>query len=203
MFRMTSFVFTLLLPGLCLAQVPPGEPYDPAKHPNPILTYVTNANFSMSTYGDATDISGIDLMGLAQSEATRESIQLARGAMRRTRIGPFSVEITYYPVVRQTFKLVDGGDFVLHSFKFPRTGLPPNDARILLNQAAVEQKKDPREMRFGGVTAPEELDIRGREALLFEKDGVITVYWVEAGVGHTVTAKLPRRELFRLIEDLL
>jgi hypothetical protein len=74
---------------------------------------------------------------------------------------------------------------------------------MLLNQAAVEQKKDPRESRFGGVAAPEDFDVRGREALLFERESRITVFWIENGVGHTVTADIPRRELFRLIDDLL
>ena len=109
--------------------------------------------------------------GCRSPKAARNSIQVARGAIRRTRIGPVNPEVTFYPVVRQTFKLADGGEFVLHSFKFPRLGIPANDARILLNQAAVERKRNPREMRFGGNDAPEELDIRGREALLFEKEG--------------------------------
>jgi hypothetical protein len=203
MFRITPFLLSLLLPALAPAQVPPGDPYDPARHPNPILTYVVNASFSMSSYAEANEDAGIDLLGLSQSEGTRESIEMARGGIRRTRIGPINPEVTYYPVVRQTFKLTDGGQFVLHSFKFPRLGIPANDARILLNQAAVEKKRDPREMRFGGNDAPEELDIRGQEALLFEKEGLITVYWVESGVGHTATARIPRRDLFRLIEDLL
>jgi hypothetical protein len=57
-------------------------------------------------------------------------------------------------------------------------------------------------MRFGG-TAPEVLEIRRTEGLLFEKDGKITVYWEERGVGHTATSTLAREELFRIIEDLL
>ena len=47
------------------------------------------------------------------------------------------------------------------------------------------------------------LDHCVEQGLLFEKDGQITVYWQEDGVGHTATASLPRKELFRVIEDLL
>ena len=57
-------------------------------------------------------------------------------------------------------------------------------------------------MRFGG-SAPEMLEIRGTAGLLFEKDGKVTIYWEEAGAGYTVTSSLPRRQLFRIIEDLL
>jgi hypothetical protein len=57
-------------------------------------------------------------------------------------------------------------------------------------------------MRFGGEK-PETLEIRGARGLLFEKEGQTTVYWQEQGIGHTVTASLPRQELFEIIEDLL
>jgi anti-sigma factor RsiW len=71
-----------------------------------------------------------------------------------------------------------------------------------LNEAAMEKKKKPSEMRFGGAK-PEVMEIRGARALLFENDGSLTVYWQESGVGHTVTASMPRKELFEVIEDLL
>ena len=71
-----------------------------------------------------------------------------------------------------------------------------------MNEAAVERKKKPAEMRFGGAK-PEVLEIRGARALLFEKDGSLTVYWQEQGVGHTATASMPRQTLFEIIEDLL
>jgi hypothetical protein len=57
-------------------------------------------------------------------------------------------------------------------------------------------------MRFGGA-GPEQLDVRGIPGLLFERDGVLTIFWVEEGVAHTATSTLPHRELFRVIEDLL
>jgi anti-sigma factor RsiW len=92
----------------------------------------------------------------------------------------------------------------MYSFRFPKVALPipPNFTQIVLNEAAVERKKKPSEMRFGGEK-PEAFGIRGSPALLFEKDGQTTVYWQEEGVGHTVTSRLPRKELFNVIEDLL
>ena len=81
--------------------------------------------------------------------------------------------------------------------------LPREYARIILNEAAVEKRKKPAEMRFGG-TAPEQLEIRGRQGLLWEKEGQPTiVYWQEEGVGHVAMASMPRQELFSVIEDLL
>jgi len=57
-------------------------------------------------------------------------------------------------------------------------------------------------MRFGG-TAPEQLEIRGARGLLFDKEGQITIYWQEEGVGHVAMASLARQELFRVVDDLL
>src|SRR5207253_10761961 len=113
-------------------------------------------------------------------------------------------DVTFYPVVRQKFKLSEGADLVLYSFRFPKVpALPQDFARIVLNEAALEKKKKPSEMRFGGAK-PETLEIRGARALLFENDdGQLTVYWQENGVGHALTAMLPRKELFEIIEGLL
>jgi len=114
----------------------------------------------------------------------------------------FRTDVTFYPVVRQKFKLAGGMDLVLYSFKFPRVALPREYARIILNEAAIEKKKKPSEMRFGG-TAPEQLEIRGARSLLWKKDGQTTIYWQEEGVGHVVMGMLDQQELFRVIEDLL
>jgi anti-sigma factor RsiW len=57
-------------------------------------------------------------------------------------------------------------------------------------------------MRFGG-NPPEELEIRGAPGLLWRKDGQLTVYWQEEGVGHVVRGSQPQEELFRVIEDFL
>jgi len=87
--------------------------------------------------------------------------------------------------------------YILQVGKFPS-----GRADLVLNEAALEKKKKPSEMRFGG-SKPETLEIRGAPALLFENEGLITVYWQEQGVGHTVTSSISRRALFKVIEDLL
>ena len=114
----------------------------------------------------------------------------------------FRTDVTFYPVVRQKFRLANGSDLILYSFRFPKVTLPREYARKILNEAAIEKKKKPSEMRFGG-TAPEQLEIRGARGLLFDKDGQITVYWQEEGVGHVAMASLERQELFRVVDDLL
>jgi hypothetical protein len=114
----------------------------------------------------------------------------------------FRTDVTFYSVVLQKFKLTSGSNFVFYSFRFPKVALPPNFTRIVLNEAALERKKKPSEMRFGG-TSPEILDIRGARGLLFEIDDKTTVFWQEQGVGHTITSAMPRKELFQVIEDLL
>ena len=73
---------------------------------------------------------------------------------------------------------------------------------MVLDEAAVQKKKKPSEMRFGG-SAPEELEIRGAKGLLWEKDGQTTVYWQEGGIGHVATGSQKQDELFDVIEDLL
>jgi len=114
----------------------------------------------------------------------------------------FRTDVTFYPVVRQKFTLAGGAEFTLYSFRFPKVSLPRDFGRMVLNEAATEKKKKPSEMRFGGRAA-EMVDIRGIGGLLFDERGAVTIYWEEEGSGHTATAALPRRELFRIIEDLL
>ena len=204
MLRKTSFIALMLLCLPLWAQVPPGDPYDPAKHPNAIITYVLSRDFKASAYAEAAKEAGIELLGLAQPEAIRQSIEMAAGGIRKTNILGRSVEVVYYPVVRQTFKLSGGEDITLSAFKFPRiSSIPPGAIPAVLDQAAREKKKNPQEMRFGGTEMPEQFRIRGSDALLFDKDGVVTAYWTEDGVGYTATGKMDRRRLFGIIEDLL
>ena len=187
------------------AQIPPpGPPFDAARHPNPIITFVENKDFRPASSEDAQKDAGIDLLGFSQSEGQREAVEMASGKyVKNMAILSVRSDVTFQPVVRQKFKLSDGADLVLHSFKFPRIGgLPRDFAQFVLHEAATEKKKKPAEMRFGGA-APEQLEIRGVPGLLFEKDGEITIYWVEEGIAHTATARLGRRELFRVVEDLL
>jgi len=205
MLRTARLLLLVLLPTAAIAQTPPpGNPYDPARYPNPIITFVEEKDFKDADYAQVQKDAGIEILGLSQSEGKRDSLAIAPGRFVRsmTILGNIRSDVTFYPVIRQTFKLTSGGDILLHSFKFPRVSLPKDFGRIVLNEAATEKKKKPSEMRFGGI-APEVLEIRGTEGLLFDKDGKITVYWEEAGVGHTATSTLERREFFRIIEDLL
>jgi len=205
MLRTARLLLLALLPATAIAQTPPpGSPYDPARFPNPIITFVEDKDFKEADYAQVQKDAGIEILGLSQSEGKRDSLAIAPGRFVRsmTILGNIRSDVTFYPVIRQTFKLSAGGDLLLHSFKFPRVSLPRDFGRIVLNEAATEKKKKPNEMRFGGM-APEVLEIRGTEGLLFDKDGKITVYWEEAGVGHTATSTLERREFFRIIEDLL
>jgi hypothetical protein len=207
MYRPLSFLLltaALVSPVLTFAQTPPpGAPFDASKHPNPIITFVETKDFKSITPGQIKEQSGIELLGISQDEGKRDSIEIADGRfVKNMSILGGRTDVTFYPVVRQKFALNGKGDLVLYSFRFPKVALPPDFARIVLNEAALERKKKPSEMRFGGAK-PETLEIRGARALLFESDGQITVYWQEQGIGHTATATLPRQDLFQIIEDLL
>jgi hypothetical protein len=204
MFRVAFFVLAVLLSTVAAAQTtPPGAPYDVSKHPNPIVTFVEEKDFKPATYEGAKKASGIELLGLAQDEATQQSVEVADGRfVKNMQILNFRTDVTFYAVVRQKFKLSSGPDLVLYSFRFPKVALPPQYARMVLNEAAIEKRKKPSEMRFGG-NPPEELEIRGARGLLWQKDGQTTVYWQEEGVGHVVTGSQPQEELFRVIEDFL
>jgi hypothetical protein len=205
MFRAATFLLVFATAATAVAQTPPpGPPFDASKHPDPIVTYVETKDFKALSPDHVKSQAGIDLLGLSQEQARRESLEIADGRyLKSMTILGFRTEVTYYPVVRQKFKLTDGGaDIVMYSFRFPKVALPPEFTRIVLNEAGIEKKKKPAEMRFGGEK-PETFSIRGAGALYFEKDGELTVYWQEEGVAHTITANLPRNELFRIIEDLL
>ena len=204
MFRLAAFIAVIAASTAAAAQTPPpGAPFDAAKHPNPIITYVETKDFKSATPEEVKKSTDIELLGLAQDAAKRQSMEIADGRfVKNMSILNVRTEVTFYPVVRQTFKLASGSELILYSFRFPKVALPQDFSRIVLNEAAIERRKKPSEMRFGGAK-PETLEIRGARALLFENDGQITVYWQEQGVGHTATANLPRKELFEIIEDLL
>src|SRR5437660_9196890 len=193
MFRVALFLLILLLSTLPAAgqTPPPGAPFDASRHPNPIVTFVEEKDFKSATYDQAKKDAGTELLGLSQDEAKRESVELADGRfVKNMSILNFRTDVTYYPVVREKYKLASGSDLVLYSFRFPRVALPREYARIILNEAAVEKRKKPSEMRFGG-TAPEQLEIRGARGLLWEKEGQATVvYWKEEGVGQVAVASL-------------
>ena len=204
MCRVAFFVLAVLLSTVAGAQTPPpGAPYDSSKHPNPIVTFVEEKDFKPATYEEAKRAAGIELLGLAQDQAKQQSVELADGRfVKNMQILNFRTDVTFYAVVRQNFKVSSGSDLVLYSFRFPKVALPSQYARMVLNEAATEKRKKPSERRFGG-NPPEELEIRGAPGLLWRKDGQLTVYWQEEGVGHVVRGSQPQEELFRVIEDFL
>jgi hypothetical protein len=208
MFRPVTFLLTvtIALVGsnvVCAQTPPPGAPFDASKHPNPIITFVESKDFRTVPTDQVKKESGIDLIGISQDEGKRGPVEIADGRfVKNMSIIGVRTDVTFYPVVRQTFTLKSGSDLVLYSFRFPKVALPQDFTRIVLNEAALEKKKKPSEMRFGGAK-PEVLEIRGARGFLFEDEGKITVYWQEQGVGHTATSSLPRKDLFEVIEDLL
>jgi hypothetical protein len=205
MYRHRVFVVAalLLFSGSILGQIPPGVSYDSARHPNAILTYVTNEDFVPVAYSEARDAGDIELLALSQDEGKRESIALAALAnrTRKIRILGRDVEVFFYPVIRQTFTLTAGGQLVLHSFKFPRTSIPVPDE--VLHEAAFEKTKNPEEGRFGLSPIPEEIEVRRGSGLLFEDGEQRTIFWVEQGVVHTAEMEGPTDELLWLIDDSL
>jgi hypothetical protein len=204
MFRTATILLALWTSANALAQTPPpGNPFDASRHPNPIITFVEEKDFRLEPQENVKKDTGIDLLGLSQDEGKRQSIEIADGRfVKNMSILSIRTDVTFYPVVRQKFKLTGGADLVLYSFRFPRVALPQDFTRIVLNEAAIEKKKKPTEMRFGG-SKPETLEIRGARALLFVNGDQNIVYWQEEGVGHTISAAIPEKELFGIIEDLL
>jgi hypothetical protein len=204
MIRIAAFLAALTWPAIALGQVPPGYPYDPAKHANPILTYVTSADFKATTSSEAQKLAGRELLGLSQAEGRQESIDIAvlPSTGRKVKIGRQDVEVIFYSVVRQTFAVRDGGRLVLHSFKFPRLPVPLSEAAAALDRAAFTRGGKPSEARFGPAN-PERFEVRGREALLFDDGSQRTIFWVENGVVYTATSTLKQSTLVNVLEDLL
>jgi hypothetical protein len=205
MIRAVMFLAIVCAPRAVFGQVPPGFPYEEGKHPNPILTYVTEVNFKPSTYAEAQEMSGLELLGLSQQEGRRDFVEVAAvpATTRKVRILRQGVDVIFYPVVRQTFRLAGGSRLILHSFKFPRLPVSLEEAARALDETAFERSNRPAESRFGLAPRPEKLEIRGRAALLFEHGDRRTVFWVERGIVHTATGVVPAQDLFAVIEDLL
>jgi len=184
---------------LLAVQITPGVPFDAAKHPNPIITFVNVKDFKAATYQEAQDTAEIELLSLSQAEGKRASLEIADAGRQRVRIGRANADVTYYPVVRQKYALTNGGEFTLYSFKNPKSPVPPD----ILNQVAFLETKKPEESRFGLAKKPERLDVRGGPGLLFDQEGELTVFWQEEGVSHVATARLSQSDMMRLIDDLL
>lgn len=201
MVRIVSTVVASLVPLAALAQVPAGVPYDPVKHPNPIVTWVTEKDFQTASFADAAAAVGVELMSLSRDEGERESVELASPAPARQkiRIVGEEIEVTFYPVMRQNYKLKSGHSFALYTFRFPRAITTAD----FLNRAAFARPPRGTLPRFGALPVPDRLDIRGAPGLYFDDGKKRSVYWFELGSGFSVTTDASKDELFEVLEDLL
>src|SRR3989442_8776473 len=128
MFRALTFLLFMLpaMPATAFAQTPPpGVPYDASKHPNPIITFVEMKDFKPAAADQAKKDTGIELLGISKDEGQRESVEFADGRfVKNLPILTIRTDVTFYPVVRQKFKLSEGANLVLYSFRFPKVALP-------------------------------------------------------------------------------
>ena len=184
-----------------VAQVPAGVPFDPGKHPNPIVTWVNEKDFKKVPFVEAAEKVGVELMSLSRSEGERTSVEIATpsNGRQKIRIVNQEYEATFYPVMRQIYKLKSNNSFVLYTFRFPRA-LTTAD---FLNQAAFGRPPRGWLPRFGSLKLPERLEIRGAPGLYFDEGTRRTVYWFELGAGYSVSTDASKEELFRVLEDLL
>src|SRR5262245_37831041 len=201
----THRILTMAILGLtalaAVAQVPAGVPYDPAKHPNPIVTWVTAKDFKKVPFAEAADQVGVELMSLSRDQADRESVELAvpTPARQKVRIVGREFEATFYPVMRQNYKLKSGSSFSLYTFRFPRA-LTTAD---FLNEAAFARPPRGTVPRFGSLPVPDRIEIRGNPGLYFDDPMQRTIYWFELGAGYSVTTSASKDELFKVLDDLL
>ena len=191
----------LLGTAVAYAQVPAGVPYDAKKHPNQIVTWVEQKDFKAVPFVEASEKVGVDLMSLSRDEGERTSVELATPGAARQKIRSYGeeYEVTFYPVMRQTYKLKSGSTLLLYTFRFPRA-LTTGE---FLNMTAFG--KPPRGItpRFGSSPLPEQIDIRGVPGLYFDDGKHRTIYWFELGAGYSVTTNASKEELFKVLEDLL
>jgi hypothetical protein len=199
--RITTIGLLCGIASTLLSQVPAGVPFNPARHPNPIVTWVEEKNFKPATFSEAVAVVGVDTMSLSQNEGRRESVELASPspARQRVRLAGEDVDVTFYPVMRQNYKLKSGHSFVLYTFRFPRA-LTSAD---VLNQAAFDRPIRGATPRFGSLPVPDRIEIRGHPGLYFENSKQRSVYWFELGAAHSATTDASKDEFFDVLEDLL
>jgi len=187
---------------IAIAQVPAGVPYDVKKHPNPIVTWVNEKDFRPATFADAANTVGVELMSLSKEQGERISVEIAiptSSRQQKVRTMGAEYEVTFYPVMRQTYKLKSGNTFILYTFRFPRA-LTTAD---FLNRAAFGPWPRGETPRFGPMKLPDRMEIRGRPGLYFDDNTRRFAYWFELGSGFSVTSNAPRDEFFKVIGDLL
>ena len=189
--------------GVASGQVPAGDPFEAKKHPNPIVTFVESKDFNPTGYNTARDRADVDLLGLSRDEGHRESVEITPSDARKIKILGRKTEVLFFPVVKQNFRLTDGDLLVLYSFKDPRPDVPSEYRVSILNEHAFREHKKPKDGRFGLSSSPERLRIRRSEALLFDNDGELTLFWQGRGMSHVASGNMSREMLFWLVEDLL
>ena len=203
---MSGVSITLIyLPGF--TQIPAGPPYKPGTHPNPIVSFVEEDDFKPATFTEAAEQADLDLLGLSASEGTLKEISITASFVDEIKILGNDTHVLFYPVVQQTFKLVDGIELTLYSFKDPRpTGIAASILASVLNEHAFRSNDKPDESRFGPSEGPEQLEIRNSTALLFDNanhDGRLTLFWQDERASHVAVALISRQRMFRIVEDLL
>jgi hypothetical protein len=184
-----------------IAQVPAGVPYDARKHPNPIITWVEQKDFVTVPYAEAAARVGVELMSLSKEHADRTSVEIATPSRDPQKIRNYAeeYEATFYPVMRQTYKLKSGNTFLLYTFRFPRA-LTSAD---FLNTTAFGRPPRGVTPRFGSSPVPDRIDIRGVPGLYFDNGRQRTIYWFELEAGYSVTTNATKEELFAVLQDLL
>jgi hypothetical protein len=206
--RLSIFLATFACVSTALAQVPPGDSYNPKQHPNPIVTYVRNQDFKLTTFAIAQKRAGFELLGLSEKEARRLSISLADPMPATQKIDLPNddypqIKVEFYPVIRQNYVLADGIDLTLDVFRFPKVPLPLNSLTGILNYAAFLPGDKYWKARFGPATTPEQTMVRGVAALLFDDNHEFVMFWREGEQCYVAKSKTGRANLFRVIEDLL
>jgi hypothetical protein len=197
-----SVAITVLMTiSTAAAQVPAGVAYEEGRHPNPIVTWVNEKDFRRVPFVEAAEQVGVELMSLSRDVGERQFAEIATPSTsrQRIRVANEEFEVTFYPVMRQTYRLKSGKGFVLYTFRFPRALTTAE----VLNDVAFA--RPPRGMlpRFGVLRPPERIDVRGVPGLYFDTGGLRTIYWFEMGAGYSVTTTADKEELFKVLEDLL
>jgi hypothetical protein len=207
-FRTTTFLAAFFYAATAFSQVPPGVPYNPDKHPNPIETYIKSRDFKPTTYSEAKKISGFDPLGLSEKTGDRKFIEIAEPKPATQKIvlpnDEFPlIKVEYFPVVRQTYVLKTGVALVLDAFKFPKVPIPMNDLTGILNNAAFRPGDKFWKPRFGPSTVPERVNVRGVAALLFDDNQEFVLFWREGTECYVLKTKASRADIFRIAADLL
>jgi hypothetical protein len=200
--RVTAIAIILLcIASTFLAQVPAGVSFNSEKHANPIVTWVQRKDFKTSTFSAAVTAIGVDTITLSKDQGQRDSVELASPspARQKIRIAGYDVEVTFYPVMRQNYKLKSGHNFSLYTFRFPRAAT----TAAVLNSAAFDRPFRGEVPRFGKLPLPDRIDIRDNPGMYFEGEKERTVYWFELGASHSATTDAPKDELFKVLDDLL